>query len=164
MHAALEVVDVVGCVRHGDPPDRAEFVRRRSPLDAATSRLSRRWSRVLCRAAPPRSRPCSRDREHDDRHTVFPGKREGGGVHDLRSLSIASWWVSRVVALGLGVLLRIGGVDAVDIGGLEHGLGVQLGGAQHRGGVGGEDTDCRCRPPSSTTRPLSRCLERALRL
>ena len=30
------------------------------------------------------------DREHDDRHTVFAGKREGGGIQDLQIRSNAS--------------------------------------------------------------------------
>ena len=44
-----------------------------------------------------------------------------------------------VVALGVRVLFRVGAVDAVDVGGLEHGVRVDLGGAQHGGRVGGEE-------------------------
>ena len=44
-----------------------------------------------------------------------------------------------LVALGILVLLWIGAVDAVHVGGLEHGLGADLGGAQDRGGVGGKE-------------------------
>ncbi len=43
-----------------------------------------------------------------------------------------------VVTLGFRVFLRVGGVDAVHIGGLEHGLAFEFGRAQHGGGVGGE--------------------------
>ena len=56
----------------------------------------------------------------------------------LRSRSNASCERDAVVTLGLRVLLRIGAVDAVDIGGLEDRVAFHLGGAQHRGGVGGE--------------------------
>jgi hypothetical protein len=35
--------------------------------------------------------------------------------------------------------VRVGGVDAVDLGGLEHNLGTDLGAAQRRCGVGGEE-------------------------
>src|SRR5580693_7196022 len=52
------------------------------------------------------------DREHDDRHTVFPGKREGRRVHDLEVLFQRFLMAETVIALGAGVLFRIGGVDA----------------------------------------------------
>ena len=57
----------------------------------------------------------------------------------LRSRSNASCRADPVVALGLRVLFRIGAVDPVDVGGLEHGVAFHLGGAQHRRGVGREE-------------------------
>ena len=53
--------------------------------------------------------------------------------------------VEVLVARGVRILFRIGGIDAVDVGRLEHGVAAHLGGAQDRRGIGGEDTDCRCR-------------------
>ena len=44
-----------------------------------------------------------------------------------------------LVAPGALVVLGIGAVHAVDVGGLEHRLGAQLGGAQDRGRIGGEE-------------------------
>ena len=44
-----------------------------------------------------------------------------------------------VEPLGGRILLRIGGVDAIDIGRLEDRLCADLGGAQHRRGVGREE-------------------------
>ena len=44
-----------------------------------------------------------------------------------------------VVALGLRVLFRVGAVDPVDVGRLEHRVALHLGGAQHRRRVGGEE-------------------------
>src|SRR5215813_1960214 len=79
------------------------------------------------------------DREHDDRYTVFTGKRKGGGVHDLEVTLDRLIVAQPLVALGLGVDLRVGAVDAVDIGRFEHRLRVDLGGPQDRGGIGGEE-------------------------
>src|SRR5215467_10751144 len=59
------------------------------------------------------------DREHDDRYTVFAGKRKGGGVHHLE-VALDRFLVGKSLVAGrLGVLFRVGVVDAVDIGGLE---------------------------------------------
>ena len=41
-----------------------------------------------------------------------------------------------VIALGFRVFLGISAIDAVDIGGLQHRLGVEFGGAQDSGGIG----------------------------
>src|SRR3981081_2224289 len=56
------------------------------------------------------------DREHDDRYTVFAGKRKGGGVHDLQ-VAVDRFLVGEpLVARRLGVEFRGGGVNAADIG------------------------------------------------
>src|SRR5579864_876802 len=78
------------------------------------------------------------DREYDDRHTVFLGKREGRGIHDLQAFIQGLLVAQAVVALGLGVPLGVGSINPVHVGGLEHGAAAHLGSAQDRRGVGGE--------------------------
>src|SRR5262249_9406700 len=67
------------------------------------------------------------DREHDDRHTVFPGKREGGGVHDLQVAFDRLLMGQAPVAFGVFVLVGVRIVDPVDIGRFEHGFGTDFG-------------------------------------
>src|SRR5271168_4777045 len=55
------------------------------------------------------------DREYDDRHTVFLGKREGRGIHDLQALIQGLLMAQAVIAFGIRMLLGIGGIDAVDV-------------------------------------------------
>src|SRR4051794_20397127 len=53
------------------------------------------------------------DRKHDDRHTIFPGKREGGGVHDFQ-IAVERLPVSEAVGAGGGLSpLPSGRVDAL---------------------------------------------------
>ena len=52
--------------------------------------------------------------------------------------SSASWWVELLVTGGTWVALRIGRIDAVHVRRFENGFAAHFGGAQHRGGVGGE--------------------------
>src|ERR1700675_2481276 len=78
------------------------------------------------------------DREYDDRHMVFLGKREGRGVQDLQALIQGLLMAQAIIALVLRVLLRIGGIDAVDIGRLEDSVAGHLGRAQNGRGIGGE--------------------------
>ena len=59
-----------------------------------------------------------------------------------------------VVALGLGVLLRVGAVDAVDIGGLEHGLRIPVSAARSTAVVSVVKNGLPVPPASSTIRPL----------
>src|SRR5262245_4086684 len=47
------------------------------------------------------------NREYDDRHTVFTGKRESRAVHHLQILLERFLMADFVVPLGLGVLFRI---------------------------------------------------------
>src|SRR6516164_2409426 len=73
------------------------------------------------------------DREHDDRHTIFPGKREGSGIHHFQ-VALDCFLVGQaVIAFGVLVLLRIGAVDSIDVGRLEYRLGADLCRGQHRG-------------------------------
>src|SRR5262249_39443363 len=66
------------------------------------------------------------NRKHDDRHTVFAGKRESRSVHHLEVLLERLLMTDFVVPLGFRVFLRIGGIDAVDICRLEDGLSLQF--------------------------------------
>src|SRR6478735_7312538 len=54
------------------------------------------------------------DREHDDRYTVFAGKRKGGGVHHLEAAVDRLLVGEPLVARRLGVEFRVGAVDAID--------------------------------------------------
>src|SRR5690349_5896136 len=78
------------------------------------------------------------DRKHDDRHTVFLSKRERGRVHDLQAPIHGFLMIEMVETLGRGILLRIRSIDAIDIGCLENGLALHLGGAKNGRGVCGE--------------------------
>src|SRR4029077_11523746 len=80
------------------------------------------------------------DVEDDDGQAVVHAERDRGGVHD-REATVEDLEVADLGELHrVGELERVGGVDAVDagVGALEDGLGADLGGAQRRGGVGGE--------------------------
>src|SRR6516162_3664637 len=79
------------------------------------------------------------DREYDDRQRRLAGKRECGRVHDLVAALQRLRVGQAVKARGQSILLRIGAVDSIDIGRLQHGLRIDFGGAQHRRGVGGEE-------------------------
>src|SRR6185437_5959424 len=60
-----------------------------------------------------------RDRKHDDRYTIFAGKRESGPVHHPEILFEGLLVAQLFVSLCLGVFLGVGGINAVDIGRLE---------------------------------------------
>ena len=79
------------------------------------------------------------DREYDDRHTVFAGKRESRAIHHLQVLLNRFLMADFVVSLGLGVLFRISAVNPVDVRCLEHRLRLQFRRAQHGCGVGREE-------------------------
>mmetsp|Transcript_5760 Transcript_5760/g.14066 ORF Transcript_5760/g.14066 Transcript_5760/m.14066 type:complete len:311 (-) Transcript_5760:9-941(-) len=87
----------------------------------------------------PLQRAGLEDAEHLDRQLLVTAQREGGTIHHLQVA--ADRFVKRDggVALGLGVLLGIGGVDAVDLGGLQHDLGADLGTPQGRRGIRREE-------------------------
>ena len=78
------------------------------------------------------------DRKHNDRHTVFAGKREGRGIHHFEVLLDGFLMAQALIALGGRVAFGVGAIDAVDIGGLEHRVAFELAGAQDRGRVGRE--------------------------
>src|ERR1700681_3180191 len=78
------------------------------------------------------------DAKHDDRHTVFPGKREGRRIHDFKVFLQRFLVAEPVVSGGAGIALGIGRIDAVDVSRLENGIAAHFGGAQNGGRVGGE--------------------------
>src|SRR5437773_5503683 len=116
------------CDRGARPP--------RSP-DARRASLPRKHGGDRARLA---------DREDDDRDTVFPGKREGRGIHYLEIALDRLLVGESIESLRFRVLPRIGAVHAVDIGRLEHRLAVELARPQYRGGVGREERIAGARP------------------
>ena len=76
--------------------------------------------------------------EDENRQLVVHAERDRRGVHHLQALLQDLQVRDLLVAGRLRVLHRIGGVDAVDLGGLEDDLRLHFHGAQRRGGVGGE--------------------------
>src|SRR6185295_2962848 len=76
--------------------------------------------------------------EDQDGHVVVHAEGDGGGVHHLE-LPLEDVQVGELAeADGGGVLLGVGGVDAVHLGGLHDDVRVDLHGAEGGGGVGGE--------------------------
>src|SRR5262249_4075928 len=86
-----------------------------------------------------RDRSLFADREHDDRHTVFPSKREGGAIPYFRVGLERLLMGPRGKGFGPAVVLRVGAIAAVDIGGLEPRLGTELGGAHHGSSICGKE-------------------------
>src|SRR5690606_5767633 len=79
------------------------------------------------------------DGEDDDRDGVFTRQRDGGDVHDGKAL-FEHFAVRQTIETGGGrVLLRIGGIDAVDLRALEDRFGAHFGGAQRGGRIGREE-------------------------
>ncbi len=78
------------------------------------------------------------DGAHNYRNPIVPGKRDCGPVHDAEVLAQDIVIAQALVAARFWVLFRVGIVDAIDLGRLQHGVAAHLGGAQRRGGVGGE--------------------------
>src|SRR5271168_4712830 len=68
------------------------------------------------------------NREYDDRQRRLAGKRESGRIHDLVAAFDRLRMGQAVKSLGGRVFFAIGAIDAVDIGGLQHGLGADFGG------------------------------------
>src|SRR6266404_2927175 len=77
--------------------------------------------------------------EHLQRQVIFPTHDDGRGVHHVEAI-IQHLVKGQVrVALRLGIEIRIGIIDSVDLGGLQENLGINLDGAQAGRGVGGEE-------------------------
>src|SRR5258706_7985572 len=79
------------------------------------------------------------DAEDVDRQLLVAAQRERRGIHDLEVSLDRLVEADAGVTLRARVGLRIGGVDAVDLGGLEHDLRGHLATAQRGGGVGSEE-------------------------
>src|SRR6516162_3324302 len=60
------------------------------------------------------------DREHDDRHTIFPSKRERRRIHDPQIALDCLPVGEPVEAPRVRIFLGVGTVDAIDVGGLEY--------------------------------------------
>src|SRR6267378_7137143 len=86
----------------------------------------------------PAQRVLLEDAEDDDRQLLVPAERQRRGVHDLEVAHDRLVEADAGKALGARVLVRVGGVDAVDLGGLDHDLRAHLAAAQRRRRVGGE--------------------------
>ena len=84
-------------------------------------------------------RPLLEDREHLDRQFLVAAQREGGGVHHLQVATDRLVEADRAVTGRCRVLHGIGTVHPVDLGRLQDDLGADLGTAQRRRGVGGEE-------------------------
>ena len=76
--------------------------------------------------------------EDDDWLAVVHAEAERGGVHHLQALRERVGVGDVVEAFRVRIFLRVGIVDAIDLRGLEDGLGADLGGAQGGGRVGGK--------------------------
>src|SRR6185295_3779921 len=79
------------------------------------------------------------DAEHVDRQFLIAAQSERGGVHHLQVARDGFVEAYLRVALRARVALRIRGVDAVDLGSLQHDLGAHLAAAQRRRRIGGEE-------------------------
>jgi hypothetical protein len=77
--------------------------------------------------------------EDEDGHVAVAAEGEGGAVHHFEVLRKGFVEGELVVFDGRGVLLGIGGVDPVDAGALEEGVGADLEGAERGAAVGGEE-------------------------
>jgi hypothetical protein len=79
------------------------------------------------------------DTEDAYRHLLVAAQRECGRVHHLEPLGDGLVEADPRIPLGSRIARRVGGVDAVDLGRLEHHLGTDLGSAQRGGRVRGEE-------------------------
>ena len=89
--------------------------------------------------------PLTREVEDHDRELVVHAERDGGGVHHLQA-AVEHLDVAHARELHRRLVLgRIGGVDAVHLGGLEDHLRADLHRAQRPRGIGGEEWIARAR-------------------
>ena len=85
------------------------------------------------------------NREDDDRDAVVAGKREGRSVHDLQVPRDRFVMAQAIEACRGWILLRVGGIDAVNLSGLHHRIAGEFGGPKRCAGVGGEERIARSR-------------------
>src|SRR5271166_5975773 len=110
-----------------------------TPLAAGSRRLFANDGEPSLSTQYRGDRPLLTDREHDDRHTVFPSKRKGGAIHHLEVARDCLLVSQSLVALGVVVLFWVGAVDSIDISRFEHDIGTDLGCPQDRGRIGCEE-------------------------
>ena len=77
--------------------------------------------------------------EDDYRQSVVAGKRKGGGVHDREALRDRLLVGHVIVADGVRIAARVGGIDAVDLRALQQRVAFELERPQRRPAVGGEE-------------------------
>src|SRR5712671_5317711 len=109
LHPPLEFIKVMRWACHGGSPE-CVSLETAPRLSVRSERPIRRASRIDHRGAALTAehgldRSLLPDREHDDRHTIFPGKREGGRVHHFEVLLDRLLMGQAVVSLGFFVLL-----------------------------------------------------------
>src|SRR3990170_4110528 len=112
----------------------------RSAITMATSQTSyvNQSALVLARDHPAQ-RARLEDAEHGDRQVLVAAQGERSGVHHAQVARDGFVEADFHIALGARVALRVGGVDAVDLGGLDDDLGAHLAAAQRRRGVRREE-------------------------
>ena len=71
------------------------------------------------------------DGKDDYGNPVLASKSEGGRVHHGEIFGDRLVMGQRLIAPCARIALGVGGIDAVDLSGLEHGVGREFGGAQH---------------------------------
>src|SRR5215471_12143068 len=79
------------------------------------------------------------NREYQNRNPVLTRQRDGGRVHHLEVPREHLEVAESVIALGIGLLARIGAIDSIDLGALEQNVAAHLRGAQRRRRIGGEE-------------------------
>src|SRR3989440_1611308 len=114
-----------------------EFRDHAASAKALTSYVNQ--SALVLSADHPAQRVALENAEHVDRQFLVAAQRQRGGIHHLEVARDRLVEADPAVALRARVALRVGGVDAVDLGALEHDLGPDLAAAQRRRGVGGEE-------------------------
>jgi len=103
--------------------------------------------------------------EHVNRQLVFHAHRDGRRVHHFQAQVDRVNVLHFIELLGVRVLLGVAVVHPVDLGGFDQHIRADLGGAQRRSRIGGEEWVARVSveknglpvpPPKITTRPFSR--------
>lgn len=74
----------------------------------------------------------------DNRNVVVAAQGKGRGIHHVEALGEGFLAGERLIARRGEIELRVGRVDAVDLGGLEEGVGIDLGGTERRTRIGRE--------------------------
>src|SRR5688572_29317376 len=108
-----------------------------SAITMATPSYVNQRTLVLAQHHAPQ-RVLLEDAEHVDRQLLVAAQRQRGRVHHFQVARDGLVEAYLRIALGARIALRVGGVDAVDLGSLEDDLRADLAAAQGGRGVGGE--------------------------